>query len=314
MRARRPRARDRARLGADALDGARRLRAVLRGDLEPERRPRSPAPSPSEGSRSPRTRSAHLKREPHALSARARPRRGRAALGPCHQPDPHGARAFALVSDHRAARCAARACLRARAAGSARVQPRGGRRPARGGSRTGSGSRDTEALLDARRSSSIRELGVAQPCRRYVDDLERLEELAPEMLAPGRAELQPARRRTWTPCAASCAGRTSSSAWRSRREQARVPEGAADGEGVRGARPVVPRARLLLGGSRGLAPPRPRRRGAARATTTATVTYLSSDPADPGLALVDPRLRSFMIGVGHRPHDSLRPDRLSRTS
>ena len=28
------------------------------------------------------------------------------------------------------------------------------------------------------------------------------------------------------------------------------------------------------------------------------VTYLTSDPADPGLAIVDPRLRAFMIGSG----------------
>ena len=50
------------------------------------------------------------------------------------------------------------------------------------------GLAEPEALL-GRVLELYRELGVGQVVRRYVDDLGRLEELAPEMLAPGRAEL-----------------------------------------------------------------------------------------------------------------------------
>ena len=76
-----------------------------------------------------------------------------------------------------------------------------------------------------------------------------------------------------------------------------VPARAARAQGVRGARPLVPRAGLLLRGA-GDWP----HIGPVVETLLAEhdrdIAYLSSDAADPGLALDHPRLRGFLVGDG----------------
>ena len=119
--------------------------------------------------------------------------RGRAALGPGDQPDAHRAGALDVVSDHRAPRRSARTRVCARAAGSARVQPRGGRRAARARSRTGSGSprprRCSDASLELYQRARGRRGGPALRPRRSP----RSRQLATEMLDAGAGRQQPAR-------------------------------------------------------------------------------------------------------------------------
>ena len=295
-RARRPGARDRPRLGADALDG---LDAFVQCFESIWNRNATPVTSAvAERGLVARTgRARHLKREPHALDARSAPRRGGAALGSRHQPDPHRARSLALVSDHRAARRAARAGVRARAAGSPRVQPRGGRRPSRASSRTGSGSpspkRSSGASLEL-----YRELGVGQrrpPLRRRSGAARGARARDAGAGASGATTCG---RRTWTRVrgilrrtdellgvevdGVSKLGflkerrtvKEFESLDASFRELVFYSEGSGDWPHLG---PVV--ESLLRDHDR-------------------TVTYLSSDPDDPGLAIVDPRLRTFMIGSG----------------